>query len=277
MATNKKITLTLDTFFKVQCSQFFTALGCKVETEVELLKQPRRLDVLVIQENEAKAKRLIHEKFHILGYFQKYNLVSYKSFRDNFAISDIHDAIIYYHSYLNLKKQAEQNNTTMTLIVSQRPTKFLNQVKARVSESVKGRYCVDYHLFQIYIVNIEEALPNDSLDGIFLSEFVKNKNKITVPSDVRKGIIREKKIVDILEEGLKTRLVTFEGVELDMGAVADITKYVLPELEKAETKGKIEGKIEDARIMLEDGVPLEKVIKYTGLTKAQLKEAGLIK
>ena len=84
-------------------------------------------------------------------------------------------------------------------------------------------------------------------------------------------------MVDILVESLSMRLSTFEGERIDMRAVVDITKYILPELEKAETKGKIEGKIEDARIILEDGVPLDKVIQYTSLTKKQFQKARLIK
>ncbi len=56
MATNKKITLTLDTFFKIQCTEFFEALGCQVLTEVELFKQPRRLDVLIIEGGEGKGE-----------------------------------------------------------------------------------------------------------------------------------------------------------------------------------------------------------------------------
>jgi len=35
---------------------------------------------------------------------------------------------------------------------------------------------------------------------------------------------------------------------------------------EAEIKGKLEGKLEDARLMKEDGIPVEKISKYTGLS-----------
>jgi predicted transposase/invertase (TIGR01784 family) len=38
-----------------------------------------------------------------------------------------------------------------------------------------------------------------------------------------------------------------------------------------EARGEARGRVETARAMLSDGVPLEKVIKYTGLTDADLK------
>ncbi len=280
MATNKKITLTLDTFFKIQCTEFFEALGCQVLTEVELFKQPRRLDVLIIEGGEGRgalqqpqegtqAKHAMHKKFHLLDYFQKYNLISYKSFRDRFSISDIRDAMIYHQSYLNLEKKANEANSTVSLIVSQKPSKFLSETTSKVSQQVKGRYVIDYQAFKVYILNIEEAPLNDSLDGIFLSEFVKDKKKITMPAHVRRGLVSDKKIVDILEEGLKTRLVTFEGRILDMGAVADITKYVLPELEKAEARGKAEGKAEIFKKMYANGQSISQISSMTGLSEAE--------
>ncbi len=282
MATNKKITLTLDTFFKIQCTEFFEALGCQVLTEVELFKQPRRLDVLIIEEGggegkgasqqpllRTQTKHAMHKKFHLLDYFQKYNLVSYKSFRDRFSISDIRDAMIYHQSYLNLEKKANEANSTVSLIVSQKPSKFLSKTTSKVSQQVKGRYVIDYQAFKVYILNIEEAPLNDSLDGVFLSEFVKDKKKITMPSDVRRGLVTDKKIVDILEEGLKTRLVTFEGRILDMGAVADITKYVLPELKKAEARGEARGKAEIFNKMYANGQSISQISSMTGLSEAE--------
>ena len=64
-----------------------------------------------------------------------------------------------------------------------------------------------------------------------------------------------------------------------MGAVADVTDIVLPKIEEAEKKGREEGKIEkgieDARAMDKKGYPLDDIIEITGLTKEQLKNAGI--
>ena len=64
-----------------------------------------------------------------------------------------------------------------------------------------------------------------------------------------------------------------------MGAVADVTDIVLPKIEYAERKGiekgKKEEKLETARVMDKKGYPLDEIIKITGLTKDQLKKAGI--
>ena len=41
---------------------------------------------------------------------------------------------------------------------------------------------------------------------------------------------------------------------------------------KGKVEGKIEGKIEDALNMLADGLSIEKIVKYTGLTRAQIEK-----
>ena len=64
-----------------------------------------------------------------------------------------------------------------------------------------------------------------------------------------------------------------------MGAVADVTDIALPKIEEAEKKGREKGiekgKLEAARSMSEKGYPLDDIIEITGLTKEQLKNAGI--
>ena len=152
----QRYTISLDEFFKYECKELFTALGCVVETDFELLKQPKRLDLLIIK----KAK--IKEKLIIFNYFSEYNLISYKSFRDNFGEADIRSLEVYHRSYLNLEKKAYAKNTTMTLIVSRKPAKFLKENRQFVSELSRGHYLIDYNLYQAHILNLEEL----SLEGI---------------------------------------------------------------------------------------------------------------
>ncbi len=70
-----------------------------------------------------QAKHAMHKKFHLLDYFQKYNVIGDQSFRDRFSILNIRDAMIYHQNYLNLKKNANEANSTVSLIVSQKPSK----------------------------------------------------------------------------------------------------------------------------------------------------------
>lgn len=42
-------------------------------------------------------------------------------------------------------------------------------------------------------------------------------------------------------------------------------------MRKAKDEGKIEGKVETARNMIADGEPIEKIVRYTGLTKESIE------
>ena len=231
----QRYTISLDEFFKYECKELFTALGCVVETDFELLKQPKRLDLLIIK----KAK--IKEKLVIFNYFSEYNLISYKSFRDSFSEADIRSLEVYHRSYLNIEKKADARNTTMTLIVSQKPTKFLKENRQFVSERSTGHYIIDYNLYQAHILNLEE-LSLEGIDGILLSEFVKDKDRIGDPKELKK-LSDSQNILDILSKGLNFRYRHFEG-ERPMGAVADVTDIVLPKIEEAERRGIEKGREE---------------------------------
>ena len=168
----------------------------------------------------------------------------------------------------------------MSLIVSQKPVKFLKENSQFVSEPSPGHYVVDYNLYKLHILNLEE-LSLDGIDGLLLSEFVKDVSKIGNPKELKK-LSESQNILDILSEGLNFRYRHFEG-EKPMGAVADVTDIVLPKIEYAERKG-IEkgieegiekGKLETARVMDKKGYPLDDIIEITGLTKEQLKKAGI--
>jgi predicted transposase/invertase (TIGR01784 family) len=61
----------------------------------------------------------------------------------------------------------------------------------------------------------------------------------------------------------------------ELRAELDYNMHIEDALEEGELKGriegKIEGKIEAARAMLADGIPLDMVLKYTGLSVADLE------
>lgn len=110
-------------------------------------------------------------------------MISYKSFKDNFSEADIKALHVYYHSYtyqsyINPEKKANEQNTTMTLIVSQKPVKFLKKNKKLISEPVKGHYMVYHGSYYAHIINLEE-IEFDGVDGVLLSEFVRDPGKIS--------------------------------------------------------------------------------------------------
>ena len=216
----------------------------------------------------------IKEKLNIFHYFLEHNLISYKSFQDKFSEADIRALDVYHRSYLNSEKDAENSNTTMTLVVSQKPVKFIKQNRQFVSEVLRGHYLVDYNIYQAHIINLEEIALDEGIDGILLSEFVKDAGKIAEPAKLQ-GISRSQNIIDILSAGLNFRRQRFEGVSI-MGAVADITDIVLPKIEEAERRGMekgAEGKVKEvAKAMLLKGIALSDISEFTGLAEEEINK-----
>jgi predicted transposase/invertase (TIGR01784 family) len=59
--------------------------------------------------------------------------------------------------------------------------------------------------------------------------------------------------------------------EYELRAELDYNMHIEDALEEGELRGLLKGKLDDARAMLADGLPFDKVIKYTGLSIADLE------
>ncbi len=88
--------ITLDQLFKLFGLRYFTAKDCEVRPEDELYAAPKRIDLLVVKKEPNES----WNKLGILDYFLEYNLISYKSFRDNVSLKDLWDCFIYYYACL---------------------------------------------------------------------------------------------------------------------------------------------------------------------------------
>ncbi len=96
-----------------------------METEVEIFNLPKRLDVLVVKNPTLS----MPDDFTLLNYWNEYNLISFKSKPDSLEIYDIWDSIIYLYGFINRKKEAKLENTTMSLLVNNHPREFLKKYK----------------------------------------------------------------------------------------------------------------------------------------------------
>ena len=174
-----KITVTLDTFFKQQAKEFFTSCGYRVEAEHEMLKMPKRLDVLVIKTDSAAVN------FEIFSYFSQFNLISYKSHGDRVRTQDIYDLSTYTNLYLRENRKAHYGNTSITLICSSTPRKFITSHQEHFTEVSHGHFVGNYGMYKIHIVNIE-TIRLCGPDGAFLSEFCKDIDRLTRQGRYRK-------------------------------------------------------------------------------------------
>ncbi|MBE7439670.1 MAG: hypothetical protein HS115_14535 [Spirochaetales bacterium] len=95
----------------------------------------------------------------------------------------------------------------------------------------------------------------------------------------------EKNILDKLKESLYIRIKSFEPEDLWEGIMptameADITDLIMPYYEKIKAEGKLEGelkgKLDTATQLLKEGLPLDLILRSTGLTVLDLRKVGLI-
>ncbi len=237
-----------------------------------MLKSPKRLDVLLTKQNTASVE------FDIFNYFAPYNLVSYKSYGDAVRTQDIYDLSIYTNLYLRENPRANYGNTTITLICSRTPRKFIREHKEYFIETCPGHFIGNYGMYKIHIINIE-TIRLSGPDGVFLSEFCRNIDRLSDQTEIKESGF-PKQIIDKLLKGIIMRLSIFEGKENNMVPVADVTELMRPQLEKAwddgieegKKEGKKEGIAQTARRFKAAGVSLDIIIKATGLSKEEIQK-----
>ncbi len=237
-----------------------------------MLKSPKRLDVLLIKQNTASVE------FDIFHYFAPYNLVSYKSYGDAVRTQDIYDLSIYTNLYLRENPRANYSNTTITLICSRTPRKFIREHKEYFTETCPGHFIGNYGMYKIHIINIE-TIQLSGPDGVFLSEFCRDIDRLSDQTEIKESGF-PKQIIDKLLKGIIMRLSIFEGKEDNMVPVADVTELMRPQLEKAwddgmeegEKKGEKKAITQTARRLKAAGVSIDIIIKATGLSEEKIQK-----
>lgn len=282
--------LTFDEFFKLGAKAFFEAYGYKVTTEFELFKLPKKVDVLVI---EAEGKRPPKD-FALFTWFNQHNLISYKSPADRVREKDIRDAVIYLNGYINVTKDADYSNSTMTILANHIPQKFLKTNESHIEEISAGVWKISFGFFPVYFVDLNQTALT-GIDQTFFRDFAETRSfKESLQNFHLK---QEQKILDILQEFIYLRIESFENAKFEdffMPATmkADITELVKPwydrgieeGIEEGIQKGKLEGKLEGelkkaletARHMLSRNMDISLVCEITGLTEEQLREHKII-
>jgi hypothetical protein len=270
MMNEQRIIITFDEFFKNSSKTFFEKLGFRVETEVEIFNLPKRLDVLVIKNQNHK----IPEEFTLFRYWKEYNLISFKSEPDKLQISDIWDTFIYLCGFVNRNQESNFTNSTISLLVNSHPKKFLKEYSSFCQELEPGVWEINTNFFRVHLVEIHK-MNLTGLDRLYLGNFSTDEVFYKVLSEEHE--IRSMKLFDNIKNIIQDRIIAFEkNPEIRrkyMATVyqADITDLVRPHLEKAEQKGEHKKAIETARKMKEKGETLDKIKMYTGLSAEEIK------
>ena len=153
--------------------------------------------------------------------------------------------------------KANYGNTTITLICSSTPRKFIREHKEYFTETCPGHFIGNYGMYKIHIINIE-IIRLSGPDGVFLSEFIPDFSSLKNPR------------MDFLT--LPMQLSIFEGKEDNMVPVADVTELMRPQLEKAWDDGMEEGIAQTAKRLKSAGADIELIIKATGLSEEEIQK-----
>ena len=82
---------------------------------------------------------------------------------------------------------------------------------------------------------------------------------------------------NIEPENLRNKISAAVSKECEHMVVRAVERMEQEAEKRGRLEGGLEGKLEDAKNLLENGVSLDIVIKSTGLTQEQMREAGIIK
>lgn len=277
---SKRFLLRYDEFFKSSCIDFFTKHGFNVETELEIYKLPKRLDVLAINTN-----RKIPDNFTLLKYWNKHNLISYKSKNDKFRRKDIFDATIYLHGYLNNTPSARYENSSMSIFMNHGIPKYFQELKEYIHLTEPGVWKLDFNFYNIHLINLRD-IQLSGLDRKFLANFSSDEKfyeLIGLTNDERKEI---DEVLPYMKLRATDPTVGQDIKEIIMKneAVLDITDLARPVYEKGRMegieqgilKGTIEKAIETARLMRAKSYQVQDILDITGLSESELRENGII-
>ncbi|GIX43209.1 MAG: hypothetical protein KatS3mg129_2942 [Leptospiraceae bacterium] len=272
-----KFTLKYDEFFKIVTKNFFELLNCNVITEYEILKLPKKADIIIIKNPNTK-------KFELFKYFKIYNIISFKSEKDKPTIKDFNDLFIYLTGFCNREKSANLNNTTITLITPDFTKSFKNLLNKHAILLQNGLYKFHNDLLNIYFIEINQ-LDINAYEIEYLYIFA-NQNKLKEGlKNIKLIPIKDKKMIALLQEMYYVRYSNFEkqlpeGIKMPKVYEADITDLVKPHydkgleegIKKGLQEGELKAKIETAKKMKKEGLSIDLIVKITGLSKKDLKK-----
>ena len=96
------------------------------------------------------------DDFTLFQYWKEFNLISFKSKPDSLEISDIWDSLIDIYGYLNRNREADFENTTMSLLVNSHPRTFLKKYASFCKELETGVYEIDSNFCKVYLIDLHK-------------------------------------------------------------------------------------------------------------------------
>lgn len=277
MTDNIKIKIRYDELFKVSMRYYFEPIA-KVITDYEIIELPKKVDLLIIEADEP-----LEDYLEVMKYFRQFNVIEFKSENDKFDLNkDVYKLGIYMNGILLKEENANQDNTTFTLVSSRKLRKFLNKYNA--TKIRDGLYRIDnISIIPIYVIIISEIEVNlikeitalkeltvSSEREIFFEELL-NLYKIH-PDEYSKYLALATSNYKNDMKKVREKIGDIDMNKLSKNMLAAIKAFKLDEefYNQGIEQGLIKEKIENVRRGLENGLDIKTISIITGLDESEI-------
>ena len=144
----------IDPILKEVLTFSFGELGIPIQTQVEISRLPRTMDVLVVAEQSGNLERIWHGT--AFDFFRAHNSIEFKGKNDPLTISDYHLILGRAHLYLGERK-ISTSEMTVTILSARKPIKVLRQSQNDVQwEEIGVGHYVSTDLLPVHLLVCNE-------------------------------------------------------------------------------------------------------------------------
>ena len=265
-----------DESFKILAKHFFGEFS-KVITDFEIIKLPKKTDVLVIE-----TEKPIKKHVRIFDYFKKFNIIEFKSILDPFRIyEDLPKILIYIGGLLLNDRKANLVNTTFTIFCSRKPEKLLLAYKNHIQKVKNGVYLIkDIVQVPVYVVLSNEVKGILDKELALIKEFSTGKERTRFIEEILYEVLKgDQSLAEYLYfafslyRGDVNNIIEKEGVNMTIVEKnIEAWNEQLGLKDKYKKEGIKEGKIEDAKTMIKKEYNIEEICDITGLGKEKVEK-----
>jgi len=272
----KKKEYGYDEVFKELAKHFFGRFA-KVITDYEIIKLPKKTDVLVIE-----ADRPIREHVKVFDYFRQFNIIEFKSEANTFRLNlDLPKILIYIGGILLNEKAANFYNTTFTLVTSRKPDRLFEAFKNTIQKIKNGVYLIQGIVAApVYVVIVNEVEGELDQELALLKEFATGQERSEYIKTIMKQVLSGNRE---LQEYLRFAVSLYKAELKKIARQEAINMTVMEKnirewyeelglKDEYEKKGKEEGEIRIICNMKAKGFTLDEISKATGYSKDQIRK-----
>ena len=263
-----------DESFKILAKHFFSEFS-RVVTDFEIIKLPKKADVLVVE-----TEKPIAGYVRIFDYFKTVNIIEFKSVAGPFRMStDIPKILVYIGGVILTEEKATTENTTFTVICSRKPEKLFRLYEKSIQKVKNGVYLLkDLTQVPVYVVVTNEVTGIFDKEMALIKEFSTGHERIRFIESVLHDVLNgNQQFCEFLRYAFFLykrdvgNIIEREGMSMTIGE-KNIREWVdeLGLKDKYIKEGEKKNQLSVARKMLIKGFSIEDIMDTTELTREEV-------